>query len=127
MRRTRPRSCRENAGPGQERGEPNDRPNRRRCRKHRRIEVRSHGNLQHSDRRRTEARSSSIGSRLDAIELDLTDHDASHVEVLKQGVETCSLDVEQGVLHLSNATVLMHKNTAAILSGANTALVYDTQ
>lgn len=70
---------------------------------------------------------SSIGTRLKDLELDLASHAAKKVEVLKNGVESCSLDVVNGVLHLSNETFLMHKNSLAAISGKNTPLLYDTK
>ena len=68
---------------------------------------------------------SSIGTRLKDLELDVSSHAAKCVEVLKDGVESCSLDVVDGVLHLSNATFLMHENRLAAVSFKNTPLLYD--
>jgi len=74
---------------------------------------------------KTSGATSSIGTRLKDLELDVSSHAAKWVEVLKYGVESCSLDVVDGVLHLSNATFLMHENRLAAVSFKNTPLLYD--
>lgn len=70
---------------------------------------------------------SGIESRLKKLELTLTDRDAAGVEVLKDAVESCSLDVAEGVLYLSQVSFLMHKNTKAAISASNSPLEYDVK